>query len=437
MTTFPLRKGHFEWNDIQNRLEFVSHDRSPDVSDKNKRYKAYNNYHMQTVGKDRLTPNKSGNLDFRTQVLQARKGSPRLIGRSTLKAKVTLDDIKAVALNFLSNKEEEKVSISFRQLVSTMQFNNLLKALLQYFYYFFDELEQDLKANKTSYLEPSKAERKALAEVRKQMVIAKRQLGRSYCALLLGLGGLDKQHHMGCGKQRVSSTHRDKQMFENLYAFCTFVVWIAFRRRDFDRIQSEVGNMLRSPAFNPATRPKFGDMAQTLNIPEKKNVKEHTDLSIHRRIEELLSMPLPVIEKLTPAQHRRKFGKRTAIMEAIHQRSTALVSLLPLPREQAIYLFSPLPHPRQHKPAIPDDIFTDKSLLYPVTIVPDEMLGIIGEPRDLFDEELLPINFGGDDDTGPRDSESSDLAGNKNLKKEGNGLQRTILSRATTEDGTY
>jgi len=46
-----------------------------------------------------------------------------------------------------------------------------------------------------------------MEETKQKMSITKRHLGQTYCILLLGIG-MEGQHHMGCGRQRVSATHR-------------------------------------------------------------------------------------------------------------------------------------------------------------------------------------------------------------------------------------
>lgn len=51
-------------------------------------------------------------------------------------------------------------------------------------------------------------------------------------------------------------------MFEDLYNYCTQLIWVTFRRHDFDQIQIEVGNMLRSPVYNPALRTKQSELQE-------------------------------------------------------------------------------------------------------------------------------------------------------------------------------
>ena len=43
-------------------------------------------------------------------------------------------------------------------------------------------------------------------------------------------------------------------MYEDFYLFCTNFVYITFRRREYAKILAEVGDMLRSPTFNPSQR---------------------------------------------------------------------------------------------------------------------------------------------------------------------------------------
>ena len=43
-------------------------------------------------------------------------------------------------------------------------------------------------------------------------------------------------------------------MYEDLYTFCTNLVYVTFKRRDYHQIYEEMGDMLRSPTFNPAQR---------------------------------------------------------------------------------------------------------------------------------------------------------------------------------------
>ncbi|XP_060559835.1 protein phosphatase 1 regulatory subunit 36-like [Ruditapes philippinarum] len=138
--------------------------------------------------------------------------------------------------------------------------------------------------------EPSLSEKQAYADSLVKLQAAEKYLGRAYCVLVLGLG-LEEQHHMSCGISRVSSTDKDRAMFETLYSFCTFVVWITFRRKDFEAVKKEVGRMLRSDTFNPAIRVK--------NAPEEKETEKKEEKSGEGKKE------IKIEKKITPAEYRR------------------------------------------------------------------------------------------------------------------------------------
>ena len=86
-----------------------------------------------------------------------------------------------------------------------------------------------------------------------------KSLARIYCMLILGLGSTEYHHMMG-GKKRVSCGFKDRGIFETLYPFCTFFVWITFKRRDYEIIHHEIGRMLRSEAFSNSM--KFDNISE-------------------------------------------------------------------------------------------------------------------------------------------------------------------------------
>jgi len=135
---------------------------------------------------------------------------------------------------------------------------------------------------------------------------------------VLGIGMADN-HHMNGGSSRVSNTYKDRSMFETLYSFCTFVVWVTFKRQDFEIIRQEVNRMLRSDTFNPSLRPKHSEQG-TIEDDESSEIVMH--------------------KKQTPAEYRRTLGKRPSKMDIVNQRSTVMISILPLPKEEADWLYN-------------------------------------------------------------------------------------------------
>lgn len=297
---------------------------------------------------------------------------------------VLLDDIKSVALDMMC--EVELVPETFEELLRAEQFDIFLLHLLSYFGCFFEKITQENKKN-PMYIEPSLSEKKAYANTLERVEVAQKLLGRSYCILVLGLG-LDKLHHMECGTSRVSTTHKDRSIFETFYTFCTFVVWITFRRKEFEVIKKEIGRMLRSDTFNPAIRVKYApDEHRDSEQKEKKSAKDGHAL-----------------DKLSPAEYRRLHPRRPPIKSIINQRSPAIVSILPSPKEEADWLF------RRTGGLSPTSLakygHEDEELEEVVERFKDLAIdvkkfraGILGEPYSLFNPvTLTPLGADNEDD---------------------------------------
>lgn len=316
--------GRYVWKEDSSGKGYLDWSSNNPNADKEKRRRAKEG----KKGNDRVASSVARNniVKNRGQRLNQPK-SPKPIKQTETHNTVTLDDVKSVAQDMLSS---ETFSDTFEGMYNTIQFDNFLMHLLSYFNCFFEKLHQEHKQNTSTYIEPSLSEKKAYADSLVKLEEAQKYLGQAYCVLVLGLG-LEQQHHMSCGLSRVSSTDKDRSMFETLYAFCTFVVWITFKRKDYEAVRKEVGRMLRSNTFNPAIRVK--------NAPEEKE----TDSKEERGRRE-------VEKKLTPAEYRRLHPKRPAIKSIIHQRSPAVVAILPSPKEEAHWLF------KRNRPLSPNSL---------------------------------------------------------------------------------
>lgn len=224
---------------------------------------------------------------------------------------ITLHDVKVVSYELLVASND--VAELFQDSVRENQFDALLVVLLCYFDVFFDRIALE-NQSKSTLMEPSVAEKKAiLVTINKQERI-KKQLAKKYCTLLLGLQG-EKQHHMACGRQRKSFTKTDRAFYETLYSFCCLVVWVTFRRNSLELIQEELGRLFRSNAFNAHGRPVNNDgfkLASDLTTEDIHNIKL--------------------------ASFSSKQNKRPPIKSMINQRSPVLVALLPNSKESATWL---------------------------------------------------------------------------------------------------
>ncbi|KAL3872663.1 hypothetical protein ACJMK2_035876 [Sinanodonta woodiana] len=351
-------------------LEFVSNNPNADKQEKRKRAK-------EGKRNDRVASGlgKSNAMKGRGQQRLNPPKSPKPGKQSESHSIVTLDKIKAVALNLVSEMEE--IAPTFEVLFDTPEFNNFLLHLLSYFHCFFEKLHAEHKLNISTYIEPSLSEKKAHADACVKLELTQKLLGQSYCMLVLGLG-ISTPHHMDHGESRVSSTYKDRDMYETLYSFCTYFVWVTFRRKEFESVKKEVGRMLRSDTFNPAIRVK--------NAPDEQK-KDKDDGEEKKELQRE--------KKLTPAEYRRLHTKRPAIKSIINQRSPAVVAILPSPKEEANWLFRmrhPLSPNSMGKLAGEKDVENLEQELKHEIVSPQRKnfkVGILGEPMSLFNPITL------------------------------------------------
>lgn len=391
-------------------LEFVSNNPYADKGKRGKKHDAKGNNRALSSRKGRGAP-RPGNM---------RQQHPKK--DSFEHTVVELDDIKTVAFDMMS--EVEILPESFAGLMKSEQFDYFLRYLLSYFNCYFEKMVQENKKN-PMYIEPSLSEKKAYANAIERLEVAQKLLGRSYCVLVLGLG-LDKQHHMECGHSRVSSTYKDRGIFETFYNFCTFVVWITFRRKEFEGIKKEIGRMLRSDTFNPAIRIKY-----TLEEPK--------DSDKSKKAEEKKETHPP--QKISPADYRRMHPRRPPIKSIIQQRSPAIVSILPLPKEESQWLYKsqrgrPLSARMEEDVEVLEEQFRD-------LVVNEKTFktGILGEAYNLFNPMTLsPIGADNEDEEHEAEGEkvvTEDAGAEKTqMSDRGASRQPTAVSHITTDANT-
>ncbi|XP_070181319.1 protein phosphatase 1 regulatory subunit 36-like isoform X2 [Littorina saxatilis] len=401
---FPA-SGKWVWKEETCGLEFVSNNPNAEKGKRGKKHDA-----------------KGGNRAVSSRAVGKGRGQPRMgnmRGQHTKKdmaehTSVTIEDIKTVAYDMIS--EVEMLPETFDGLMRAEQFDNFLLHLLSYFNCFFAKMHQETKKN-PMYIEPSLSEKKAYANAMERMEVAQKLLGRSYCVLVLGLG-LDKQHHMECGTSRVSCTYKDRGIFETFYNFCTFVVWITYRRKEFEVIKKEIGRMLRSNTFNPAIRVKYA--------PDEPKDTDQKDKKPEEKKE-----PEPA-QKISPAEYRRLHPKRPPIKSIIQQRSPAIVSILPSPKEEAHWLFQKgrtLSNSDLHEE---DDLVVEERFQDLVINVKKFKIGILGEPYNLFNPMTLsPIGAENEDEEHEGEKGEKE-AGEEGQPEKGQASDRGGASRQPT-----
>ncbi|XP_055878321.1 protein phosphatase 1 regulatory subunit 36-like [Biomphalaria glabrata] len=341
---------------------------------------------------------------------------------------VTLEDIKTVTFERMS--EVHAIPEEFHSLFGREQFNIFLLYLMSYFNCYFNKLNLETKKN-PMYIEPSISEKLDYANACDRLNVAQMLLGRSYCILVLGLG-LQDQHHMECGRSRVSKTYTDRSLYETFYRFCTFLVWITFRRRDYDAIEKEIGRILRSNTFNPAIRVKYSAAEPKEPDPTKAQKKEEEKKEEEKK-------KLYELEKITPAEYRRLHPKRPAIKTIVNQRSPAIVSIIPSPREEAAWLFKKTQPQNKDQNKSHDEARNVEEQYSDLIIdVNTFKVGILGEPYKMFNPlTLSPIGTENEEETndaGEKELSEDSVSEQKSpMSERGLSRQQTAISHATTE----
>ncbi|XP_063726201.1 protein phosphatase 1 regulatory subunit 36-like isoform X2 [Symsagittifera roscoffensis] len=307
--------------------------------------------------------------------------------------KVTLDNVKEVALI----QSELSVTEEFSYLIQSQAFHNFLLSLLTYFNEYFKIVEIDNQP-RGMVAEMSAVELKAREEANRNMQTSEKALGFNYSILILGLE-LPELHHMECGKSRVSSLHKDRALFEKMYTFSTYIVWICFKRPDIDLIKREIGRILKSDHFNPhARRGAGGASDQGVKGGQRANSRGGGVGAGTASFMERARMSETSLLKVTAEANkaRKDLVKKAPIMSIVGQKSPVLRSLLPSTKEQAMWLFEKLDQEslKKHKEGGNKE---DKTFKLGNEFNSDDLenrkIGIIGESSRKFNSiTLVPVD---------------------------------------------
>ncbi|XP_025895000.1 protein phosphatase 1 regulatory subunit 36 [Nothoprocta perdicaria] len=343
-----LTPGVWYWKDDTNTIEFASSD-----SESSEDLKKGKNIHFQEMGGQALNSifQDVCTAMFTGRRLAEQEGKSRRLLKRVRDEYVTLDDVKYAAL-FLGQESQAHCMLSFTTVMRNKNLDAFLMTLILYMSFYLEKiaLEKTTKAPVSTIVLLEETE---MDDVLAKLEVTRIHLAKLYCNLILG-EGMAEHHHMSCGKRKTSSSQKDRHFFESFYSYCSYVAWLAFRRKHFRMIQEEIGRLLRSDMFNPTLR-------------EKKDVKSQK-----------AGDQTADAKKVKFPYHR----KRPSINLVAQQRSPMLRTLLPLPKDSAQHLFQRQIHHRDETPQpckrkdLPDfsELFTTK-------------IGIIGAHR----SELNPI----------------------------------------------
>ncbi|XP_053348856.1 protein phosphatase 1 regulatory subunit 36 [Clarias gariepinus] len=248
--------GTWTWNDETQSLEFTCFT----ISDGKKRkkkdsqtstYQERIREHLLKVSQC-MSSAKGGSSGLRKRAGLDELTAYKDATRSSQRDSITLEDVKQVALSAMQEKEALPVPLCFSVVIRSKELDEFLVALLLYLHCYWQKkaLEERPRAPME---DQSIREQQIKAEASVKVELAKKHLAFCYSSLVLGQG-LSQQHHMACGRSRMSSTNRDMLLYECLYSFLCYVAWVTFGRQNLKDIQTEIGCLMRPDMFNPALR---------------------------------------------------------------------------------------------------------------------------------------------------------------------------------------
>ncbi|XP_013377354.1 PREDICTED: protein phosphatase 1 regulatory subunit 36 isoform X2 [Chinchilla lanigera] len=338
-----LRLGAWYWKDDTKTLEFKSFAPAVELKEKGKKGKAVHFAEVDGPASERLTGKRLSSRDEK---------AARALEKQGQQGHITLDDVKFVALFLLQDTEMQRIC-SFTTFMRNKSLDIFLMALLYYLSHYLEK--NSLEKKPKSYM-VGLVEKKEMELVSSKLEEAQKYLAKKYCVLLLGLDMPDK-HHMCCGRDKMSDTQKDWKFFESFFTFCTHVAWIVFRRQHLTEIEEEIGRLFRTNMFN---------------IPRRRHEDEESGGERKR---------------MTLVQFRRMMAKRPAIKKAINMRSPVVSTLLPSLREKAQNIAE-----KKYQGGERRSGYVGKHMSSQDS-VPLPVVGILGEPRYLFNPHtLLPID---------------------------------------------
>ncbi|XP_060798087.1 protein phosphatase 1 regulatory subunit 36 [Neoarius graeffei] len=307
--------GKWSWNDETQTLEFTCFNISPGIKRKRKAsktpsYQELVREHLIKISQCKSSA-KGGSSGLRKSVGLAELNAYNAAAECSQRDSITIEDIKQVAVSLMQENEALPIPLFFLTVIKSKELDEFLTALLLYLHCYWQRMAL-VEKSKPLMVEQSVTEQQMTAKASVKLELAKKHLAVCYSSLVLGQG-LSQQHHMACGRSRVSSTYRDRHLYECLYSFFCYVAWVTFGRRDLKGIQTLIGCLLRPDTFNPALR------AQRKEPEEEEEEKDSTQKE---------SQP-----ETSPSI--RKSWHRPGLISMLTQCSPVMMSILPCTREKA------------------------------------------------------------------------------------------------------
>ncbi|XP_076865199.1 protein phosphatase 1 regulatory subunit 36 isoform X2 [Brachyhypopomus gauderio] len=381
--------GRWRWNDETQELEPTCYSTSVETKEKRKNEKSstYQDHfrnHLEKISRRKIS-SRGGRSAMKNTAGFAMQNALKATLKRSQRDSVTIDHIKHVAVTLVQEKECLPIPPCFLDVIQSREMDEFLASLLLYL---------------SCHLE-----RKSLEERPKTLMMS-----------------------------RVSSTYRDRHLYECLYSFFCYVAWVTFGRQDLKGIQAEIGYLFRSDAFNPALRAQGAE-------PEG---EEEEPVTTQKEGQS---------ECRQAVTHNRKSQRWPALSGIVTRRSPVMVSFLPSPQEKAPHLFqTSFSHKQQPVELVDSEILMEDLRQQLASF----NFGILGKPLSEFSYTTLILHgaknegeegddedSGGDDSEGESEGHETQVRGSRpsftckrsTIAGKNSSLSRanTVASRVTTE----
>ncbi|KAG7317008.1 hypothetical protein KOW79_019306 [Hemibagrus wyckioides] len=422
--------GKWTWNDETQTLEFTCSNISAGIKKKRKAsktpsYQELVREHLVKISQCKSSA-RGGSSDQRKSVRLAELNAYKATAEcSQERDSITIEDVKQVAVSLMQENEALPIPLSFVTVIKSKELDAFLAALLLYLHCYWQRKALE-ERSKPLRVEQSVTEQQMTAEASIKLELAKKHLAVCYSSLVLGQG-LSQQHHMACGRSRVSSTYSDRHLYECLYSFFCYVAWVTFGRQDLKGIQIEINRLLRPDTFNFALRAQMNEADEDEEITQ----------------EESQPKTIPSI---------RKSRHKPGLISTLTQCSPVMMSILPSTQEKASNLRqSSSLHKQQPNELIDTDVLMEELSQQLASC----SFGILGKPLSqlrhnpvVTDGAMKEDDKAADEDHFDDDDDENSLTINRGRKttfmhrrsgrmtaemRSSMSRAHTVTSRATTE----
>ncbi|CAI5691172.1 unnamed protein product [Oreochromis niloticus] len=357
--------GRWIWNDKSKKLEFISsYPREESVltaSQTNNNFKELQERAEWLA--DIFTMNHRGRQRIRSRLSPAHFNAYRSSVLKRQGDRVTIEDVKQVAVGLLQENYLLPIPLRFLELLKSEELDEVLITLLLYLSSFFEH--KTLK-NK-SVPRAVKSEHQMMAEAWAKKEMAQKMLAVCCFRLMMDL---KREQHRPYHKRQISSNRTEWLLHACLYSFFCYVAWVTFGRRDLKDIQEEVGRLLYSDSFNMAVKNMTDGDSGTTSNGSLETGAAHSKMRHNSLLKRSTSQRHPLLSSI------------------VNQRSPLMVSLLPSPKEQSPHLF--LGSRARNQIPLKAEYCDTKALMEQL----DQQLasvrfGILGKPLDQFSHSTL------------------------------------------------